>query len=142
MFNIFKKRVWHVVAFDPGYRTLAEKDNPDSGFAHQVTFEKSNFGERRLNYTDSGYELSAAQRHTTLNSAKHLWIEKGRLQITDKADVYDDDYEMVTSASSRVRYWDYKPVTEVDKLMKQLASSPEFQELAQNQKVVFGPQQR
>lgn len=134
MMNLFHRHHWQVVAFDPGYCTrLTDRDNEQ--IYHQVTFQKCRCGQRRMVIEKDGSGIGSADRHKTLNKAKHLWVETGRLQITDEADVYDPDYVMTSPAKHSVRYWDYKPVTEVDKIIRMLKASDEFKELCKHQMV-------
>ena len=132
MKNPFHRHKWHVVAFDAGYLTTYTEGGKSN---HQLTFEKCRCGKRRMVYHDSGYALDAARRHDKITKAKHCWVETGRLRISNEAEVYDPDYEMVSDPNHSVRYWDYKPITEVGLILKKLKTNEEFQEMLQHKMI-------
>ncbi len=136
MFNIFHRHRWEVVAFDSGYSTSFPNgdDQDDLKVYHMVTFQKCLCGARRMEVEDRSY-IGSAERHKGLVKAKYCWVESGGLQITTQADVYSPDYEKVKSLGPNIDYWEYKPVTEVGKILNQLKNNEEFQDLCKNQMV-------
>jgi len=135
MRNPFKRRQWFVIAFDPGFYTTLEYEN-DRKVSHDITFQESNFGERRMTYGDNGLRLSMAKSHSSITKAKHKWEQQGVIQLTVSGEVYSDDYvNIIAPQKDRTGTWKHKPITEVGLLMKQLADSPEFQEIRKHQMV-------
>jgi hypothetical protein len=70
--------------------------------------------------------------HALIESAKNLWKENGILSLTALADVYDDDYTLI-STNQNVSRWEHRPVIGVGKILKLLEDDSEFQVLCKEQ---------
>jgi hypothetical protein len=135
MLKMFHKHKWQVVAFDTGYCSTYA-DRPDLGKVyHQVSFQQCRCGERRMVIELDGSGQGSASRHKALNQAKHLWAVVGELQLSNEADVYDPDYQMISNPQQDVRVWRYKPVTEIDKILNMLRNTEEWKNLSKHQMV-------
>ena len=131
MTNWFHKHKFHVVAYDHGYHT--SYTDTDTKTYHHATFSKCDCGARKFDIEKStGY--SGTNTHGGLMRAKHAWLEKNELRITDKSDVYDDNYTLIDSSRSMYIYA-YQPVTGVEKILNLLKNNDEFGELRKHQMI-------
>lgn len=127
------KHIFHVVAFDYGYYTThVQTDTDDIDIYHHITFQKCSCGKRQFEYLKGGRE---AMGHRGITKARLLWEEKGKLQLTKLADVYDDNYSC-TKQYSDSGIWEYQPITEIGKIMNMMRDNEEFQELCTDHQMV------
>lgn len=134
--KVCKHKYSRVVAYDRGYHTTY---TDESSLYHQVEFlECMDCGENRhvsINANFSKREQGVGKRHSSIVAAKHDWIERKRLNLTSKSDIYDDNYACTEPMTVKVRCWEYRPVTEMEKILIMLQENDEFQELCKNQMV-------
>lgn len=129
--KIVHKHDWKTVAFDVGYTTkFSDEGTPRR---HHISFQECNCGKRQTTSDDSGYTLSAGERHTALSKARKLWEHAGKLKLSDEADLYDDEFEMTSDPTRSLRLWERNPIKDdVDAQMRVLKKLPSFVEMCKH----------
>jgi hypothetical protein len=131
--NLFNKHKckWHVIAFDHGYQTTFSDSATRE--KHNLTFSRCECGNRKM----TGNEFGSASRHSSITKSMHRWVEMNILQLTDESSIFNMDYTCVRPATSTdVGTWYFRPLTGIEKLIKQLKQDAEFIALSEANQLV------
>jgi hypothetical protein len=130
-FTPVHKHKWYVVAFDSGYTTNYTDTNEK--VSHQLTFSACDCGRRKL----AGNENRPASTHASVTKAMHSWIENNKLFLSDRGDVYHDDYQCTRlPATGALGTYEYLPLTGIDKIINSLRADSDFIKLHNNNQLV------
>lgn len=131
MFFFGPKKCKHdlrTVAFDSSFHTIYS-DTKNKRNYHVKWFKCKHCGER-------SFDRGGAERHSGIEQVRNRWLEQDRITLTSEGEVYDENYQIVNNPGPN-QWAEYRlnPVTDVDRLLRMLADSPEFQELLKHQMV-------
>jgi hypothetical protein len=118
---------YNVVAFDRGYYT-SYHDSSERTY-HHLTFSKCECGHRKVDVTSSRPD------HGPITHATHAWVEQKILWLTDKSDVYDDNYQQ-TKVGTHLGKWEYNLITGVQKIVNILRNDQEFKKMVDDHSMV------
>lgn len=133
MKNPFHRHVWRTVAIDTGYTTITSETTNKR--PHYVDFLKCKCGVRKFVITNDSKYSPSTDHHSGLKKAKVEWEEYNVLSLTNTSSViYDNDYSVVLPGAE-ISKWKYKPVTQLDTMLKMIANNNEFKKLSTNKMV-------
>lgn len=131
-----RRQNWSTVCFDDGCHTNIN----DGKIEHHVEYRLCLItGERdvRTDTAQSRRIQEVAAKHNSLIKARHYWIERGELLISNNAVVYNDDWTCVKPATdTSLGKWVYKPLTTVEQHLRNLERCAEFRELVAEHQMV------
>lgn len=130
----FHKHNWRVVAYDQGMSTTFGKQIKHK---HSVSYRRCDCGKREVVIDEhDSFKRSMAVNHPTINKARHMWLERDELMLTDEGAVFYDDYVCVPSPSGRaIHTWKRQPITGIDKIIKTLKEDPDYVALSKHSMV-------
>jgi len=102
-----RKQNWSVIAFDDGFKS---ETGHGSQFHHHIEFRMCRItGERdiRINPNHSKTARDIGDRHSGIIKAKYSWIENSVLRLSDRAQLYSDDWKcMIKPTDKTPGRWD------------------------------------
>jgi hypothetical protein len=132
-----RKQNWSVICFDDGMTTSL---GDDIKIEHHVEYRLCRItGERdvRIDVNNHKSARERSLRHGTIVKAKHQWIENGILLASNKAHIFDKDWVCVEKpTSTSLGKWEYKPLTTVEKHLRNMERCDEFRKLIEEHQMI------